>query len=132
MADNHIFCPLLPCYVCKNTLSENPPIVSLKCGHVFHLICVDKWRNQGHRNYQNCPQQIIFGCEPCSMKQKLLLPSLECECHKTKLDVARELKEKVWNVIFWLSIRVNFFNLRMKPLLKWCKINWKWNKPLMI
>ena len=107
MADNHLICSfLLPCYLCKNTLSQNSPIVALQCGHVFHELCVDKWRNQGNRiNFQNCPQQIFYGCQPGSKKQKLLLPSLECECHDKEFDQAKKLKQQVRNLNFILSIR---------------------------
>jgi hypothetical protein len=116
MADNQQLCTLLPCYVCKKTLSGNLPVIVLKCGHIFHEVCVDKF--QRNKNPKNCPQQIFFGCQPDSMKIKTLLPVVESDCYDTKLDQAKKLEEKVCNVnfIFIIDSRLIHFNLRMQSL----------------
>ena len=102
MAEKQQLCALLPCYVCEKTLYGNVPIIVLKCGHIFHQVCVEKF--QGNRNKQNCPQQIFFGCQPDSMKQKIFLPIVESEC----LDQAKKLEEQVCNAnyIFIIDSRL--------------------------
>lgn len=43
------------CPVCKETYTGYHNVVVLKCGHDFHVNCIDKWVNTGRYYSTNCP-----------------------------------------------------------------------------
>ena len=65
------FCPI--CYerlsdgrpncVVSNGTHSGEAIDPVRCGHVFHCICIKRWIDEGHRNCPNCRNRIniLFG-----------------------------------------------------------------------
>ena len=38
------------CYICMDNFSNNNDCIKLKCGHIYHLNCIQKWIERSHNS----------------------------------------------------------------------------------
>ena len=47
------------CTICIEEFKEDEKVRKLKCGHEFHIECIDEWKKRGNRTCPNCNENFI-------------------------------------------------------------------------
>lgn len=83
------------CAICLNNVRETRNNIPIRCGHLFHSHCLDRWKNQGKHTCPVC-RKIFDGSK---YKVQLIVHNMESETSNT-LDVESSYALDVLDVFF--------------------------------
>jgi len=47
------------CTICIEEFKQDEKVRKLKCGHEFHIECIDEWKQRGNRTCPNCNENFM-------------------------------------------------------------------------
>ncbi|EDP50846.1 RING finger protein [Aspergillus fumigatus A1163] len=55
----------ITCSICLDPVLNHHPVHTLRCRHVFHDLCLERWFLRGHNSCPLCQKALVEVCDIC-------------------------------------------------------------------